>query len=69
MHDCEICGTRHAEDPEVCRAKMKRVWEQVLSEAFEGILKEVGDSPRVRLMIANYTIGYMGASYGLHIPE
>lgn len=69
MHDCDICGTRHAEDPEVCRAKMKRALEKVLSEAFEGILKEVGDTTRVRMMVVDYTVSYMGATYGLHIAE
>lgn len=40
-----------------------------LSVIFERILKEYGNIPAVRLAIAQYTMGYMGVAYGLHIPE
>ena len=40
-----------------------------LAEVFEEILNRFGDSPQVRLAVANFTLGYMGTSYGLHIPQ
>jgi hypothetical protein len=40
-----------------------------LAETFEAILKAHGDTPQTRLFIAEYTMGYTGASYGLHIAE
>ena len=40
-----------------------------LADIFEKLLKKYGDTPETRLMIAQYTMGYMGASYGLHIPQ
>lgn len=38
-----------------------------LAGTFEELLKEYGDTPEIRLKIAEYTMGYMGASYGLHV--
>ena len=40
---------------------------EALSKTFERLLQDAGDTPEVRLLIANYTLGYMGASYGLHV--
>ena len=40
-----------------------------LSVLYEQILYEYGNTPVVRLAIAQYTMGYMGASYGIHIPQ
>jgi hypothetical protein len=67
MQDCPICGTRHSESPEICRARVEKAIQGRLSEAFETIFESVGDTPAIRLIIANYTIGYVGAAYGLHI--
>lgn len=69
MYDCPICGTRHSEDPEVCRERVRKGIGKVLSKTFDRLLRECGDTAAVRLMIANYTVGYMGAAFGLHIPE
>jgi len=44
-----------------------RIIEETLAKTFEKLLKQVGDNPTNRLKIAEYTMGYMGASYGLHI--
>ena len=41
---------------------------KTLSEMFEKLLDEHGDTPETRLAIVNYTFGYMGAAYGVHIP-
>ena len=68
MHDCAICGTRHAESPKECEAKAKQVVRQHLSATFDALLREY-DTPRVRMMVVNYTVSYMGATYGLHIAE
>lgn len=40
-----------------------------LASLYEKLLKQHGDTPEVRLLIAEYTMGYMGASYGLHITS
>lgn len=40
-----------------------------LSNVFDELLTQLGETGEVRLFIANYTIGYMGASFGLHIPQ
>ena len=40
-----------------------------LSNVFENILNELGDTPETRLMIVQYTFGYMGASFGLHVAK
>ena len=43
-----------------------------LADMFEGILARpefADDDHRARLDIVNYTMGYMGTSYGVHIPE
>jgi hypothetical protein len=69
MFDCPICGTRHSENPEVCKNRVEAKIRGVLSTTFEQLLQEIGDTPTIRLMIANYTVGYMGASFGLHIPS
>lgn len=66
MYDCEVCKTRHSENPEVCRRTRDKAIQQVLSKTFERIYKQAGHTPEVRLAIANYTLGYTGASYGLH---
>lgn len=67
MHDCPICKTRHSEDPKVCERNRNEAIQKELSEIFEKLLKEWGDTPEIRLLIVNYTFGYMGASFGLHI--
>ena len=38
-----------------------------LATLFQRLLEQYGDTPVVRLQIVNYTMGYMGASYGLHV--
>jgi hypothetical protein len=38
-----------------------------LSNFLEDLLEKYGDTPKTRLTIVNYVVGYMGASYGLHI--
>ncbi len=42
-----------------------------IAEVFENILKEFygEDNSRIREDIANYTIGYMGVSFGLHVKR
>lgn len=40
-----------------------------LAQMFERIIQEYGDSPELRLAIAQYTMGYMGVGFGLHIPQ
>jgi hypothetical protein len=69
MFDCSICGTRHSENPEACRAGAEEAIKGRLSEAFELIFEQLGDTPAIRLMIANFMLGYTGATYGLHIPS
>jgi hypothetical protein len=66
---CEVCGKRHTEDPQVCREKTRTAIGKELSETFERLFKQYGDTGVVRIMIANYTVGYVGAAYGLHIPR
>lgn len=39
-----------------------------LSRTFKHIIKKYGYTADVRLMIVQYTVGYMGATYELHIP-
>ena len=65
MFDCEICKTRHSEDPEICRKNRDKAIQEALAKTFEALLQQ-WDSPEVRLKIANFTLGYMGVSYGLH---
>lgn len=72
MLDCEICGKKHQENPEICSKASEKTVQTALSATIEHLLKVVGDTPAIRLMIANYTIGYTGASYGinrLYIPR
>ena len=38
-----------------------------LSRLFEKLLEEHKDTPETRLFIAQFTMGYMGASYGLKV--
>ena len=42
-----------------------------LAEVFEELLKQFHDEEnyRIREDIANYTIGYMGVSFGLHVKR
>lgn len=42
---------------------------EALFEMFTRLLGEFGDCPDTRLLIAEYTIGYMGVSYGLRIGK
>lgn len=42
---------------------------KTLSKTFESLLQQAGDTEDVRLLICNYTLGYMGASYGLHVGK
>lgn len=38
-----------------------------LSETFERILQKYGDTRKTRLLVTNYTLGYLGASFGLQV--
>ena len=67
MHNCTICNTRHSEDSKLCLRNRDNAIFESLSETFESLLQQAGNTPEVRLKIANYTLGYMGASYGLHV--
>ncbi|MBA7713944.1 hypothetical protein ES703_122955 [subsurface metagenome] len=42
-----------------------------IAEVFEGVLKQFHgeDNWQIREAIANYTIGYMGVSFGFHIKR
>ena len=52
------------------RRKKKEVLEH-LGGVFANILQEFGEdeNPRIREDIANYTVGYMGATFGLHVQK
>ena len=43
--------------------------QKVLSDTFAKLLKQHGSTPATRMIIAEYTIGYMGVTYGMHIPQ
>ena len=45
----------------------KNTLQDTLAKLLEQLLKQYGDTPEVRLAIANYTLGYMGATYGLNV--
>jgi len=47
--------------------KEQREIQEKLSKLFEELLAIYKDTPDTRLTIAQYTMGYMGASYGLKI--
>jgi hypothetical protein len=47
--------------------KEKSEIQKYLSQLFERLLAEYKDTPEARLFIAQYTIGYMGASFGLKV--
>jgi len=49
------------------QTKEGRLIEETLAKTFEKLLGQVGDTPTNRLKIAEYTLGYMGATYGLHV--
>jgi len=49
------------------QTKESREIEETLAKTFLKLLKQVGDTPSNRLKIAEYTMGYMGASYGLRV--
>ena len=66
MLDCPICKTRHSEDPTFCENNRRVDIQRRLAKTFERLDKEWGNESDVRLMIANYTFGYMGVSFGLH---
>jgi len=60
--------------PETVRADYDYKKENVmkkLAEVFEAVLQEFfGDeNDRIREDIANYTIGYLGVSFGLHVKR
>lgn len=44
-----------------------RLIQQNLASAIEGILSTYGDTQQTRLLIANYTLGYLGVSFGLRV--
>jgi hypothetical protein len=62
VYFCALCGEDHPEKPEICQQGIR----QTLTNTFELILGEQ-DTVAVREMICNYAIGYMGASFGLHV--
>jgi len=66
MENCNICGARHSGSPELCEYTTKKYIHSKLAETFDLMLGENGDTPAIRLMIATYTIGYMGVSHELH---
>jgi hypothetical protein len=69
MFTCNVCGAQHPESPRLCKEKTEATVHKVLVETFAQLLRKTGDTPVTRLMIANYTVGYMGATFGLHIPS
>ena len=63
-----------AEQPETKRGDYDYKKEEVLKHlagVFENILQEFGedDNLRIREDLANYTVGYMGATFGLHVKK
>jgi len=48
-------------------AECEREIRETLSKVFEELLKTYKDTPETRLKIAQYTMGYMGASFGLKV--
>jgi hypothetical protein len=66
MYDCPMCGKRHAADS-ICQEQAAKAIQSVLSSCFEGLLTKYGDTKYLRLKICEYTFGYMGAQYGLHV--
>jgi hypothetical protein len=48
-------------------AECEREIRETLSKVFEELLATYKDTPETRLIIAQYTMGYMGASYGLKV--
>ncbi len=49
------------------RTEEGRIIEETLAKTFEKLLKQVGDNKNHRQMICEYTLGYMGATYGLYV--
>lgn len=45
--------------------ELKKAIQAQLAKFFEILLQSTGDTPEIRLLIARYTMGYMGASYGI----
>jgi hypothetical protein len=41
--------------------------QKYLSQLFDKLLAEYKDTPETRLLIVQYTMGYMGASFGLKV--
>ena len=66
---CKICGNQHSHDQAACKEVTERGIQHELSVTFERLLEKYGDTNAVRLMIANYAVGYTGAAFGLHIPQ
>ena len=42
---------------------------EILAHTYEEIFRDIGDTNEIRLLITRFTLGYMGASYGLYIEE
>jgi len=67
MNDCPICGHKHPETPAECGEKTRKIIQDQLAMTFATLLESTGDTRHTKFMICNYTLGYMGAQYGLHI--
>lgn len=66
---CKICGREHEHSQDSCEEITLRGVQQELSRTLERVIDKYGDTNAVRLMIANYAVGYTGAAFGLHIPS
>jgi hypothetical protein len=66
---CQVCGRQHAHSQDTCREMAERAIHTELSKTFERLLETCGDTDTVRLMIAQFSVGYTGAAFGLHIPR
>lgn len=66
---CKICGRDHEHSEDSCKEITQRGVQTELSRVLERVIDKYGDTNAVRLMIANYTVGYTGADFGLHIPQ
>ncbi len=66
---CKICGNLHSHDEAACKEQAERGIQRKLAATFQELLDKHGDTNAVRLIIANYAIGYTGAAFGLHIPQ
>jgi hypothetical protein len=69
QQDCPICGRQHTHTPATCKEVTEQGVQRDLAKTLEQILDKYGDTNAVRLMIANFAVGYTGAAFGLHIPS